>query len=401
MKQSKLSQQALYQNIFAFVVLMPVFLDILHVFSQTVGLNASLLSAGLYVLVLLYILIKGRLPLNDMGTLLLALLPFGLSYLFFSDTREYMTSQSMLIVYAFFIPYGVLAIKNIREWDGFFGTLYRYARIAILLSLGMMLFLPYRKYLIYMDFSYAMLPAVCAAYYRFSVYRRSGLKFSIPLLLFLLGLAEMLVFGARAPFFFVILYVAWHEISRRDINNFLRVLWIGAVAGVLTVISLNFNRILLWLAQNEMFADSYIIRSHLTSSLFESESREHIYDVCMQFLRDMGMRVGGFFGDRIDEIIYPHNLFLELLMSWGWIIGSLMIAFLVFKVAVGLSHKDVRHDVTVFVVCCLLFRYLVSGTYLSEGKFWAAFFALLALGSLKKPKENAADLPDAEGEGSV
>jgi hypothetical protein len=256
----------------------------------------------------------------------------------------------------------------------------------------MMLFLPYEEYLVYMEFSYAILPAVCAAYYRFSVCRRAGQKLLAPLLLFFLGLAQMLVFGARAPFFYVILFVAWYEVSRRDIRKGVRTFWVTGVAAVLTVIGANFDRILLLLAQNELFADSYIVRSYLTSSLFESESREYVYEVCVDHLRTMGMAVGGFFGDRNRFIEYPHSIFLELLMSWGWIIGTLLIIFLVHKVVRALRQKDIRHDVAVFVVCCLLSRYLVSGTYIMEGKFWIAFFALLALGKQKGNNKNAEEL---------
>ena len=148
-----------------------------------------------------------------------------------------MLSQGMIIVYIFFIPYGLFSFKNVVNWDSFFSYLYKYAKWAIISGGMMLLFLPYDKYLGYMDYSYSLLPAVCAAYY----YQAKGKNIEeektssfIPMIMFVAGIIEMAAFGARSGILYAVLFVGVLELLRKDISIQKKLL----ICGVLVILSL-------------------------------------------------------------------------------------------------------------------------------------------------------------------
>ena len=138
----------------AFVIIMPAYIDVLNVLLNTIGIGmTSVVTACIYIYVLISLILKCGIRKIDFFYLIGFYLVFLLNYLFFSSTRSEMLSQGMIIVYIFFIPYGLFSFKNVVNWDSFFSYLYKYAKWAIISGGMMLLFLPYDKYLGYMDYS--------------------------------------------------------------------------------------------------------------------------------------------------------------------------------------------------------------------------------------------------------
>ena len=72
-----------------------------------------------------------------------------------------------------------------------------------------------------MDYSYSLLPAVCAAYY----YQAKGKNIEeektssfIPMIMFVAGIIEMAAFGARSGILYAVLFVGVLELLRKDIS---------------------------------------------------------------------------------------------------------------------------------------------------------------------------------------
>ena len=190
---------------------MPAYIDVLNVLLNTIGIGmTSVVTACIYIYVLISLILKCGIRKIDFFYLIGFYLVFLLNYVFFSSTRSEMLSQGMIIVYIFFIPYGLFSFKNVVNWDSFFSYLYKYAKWAIISGGMMLLFLPYDKYLGYMDYSYSLLPAVCAAYY----YQAKGKNIEeektssfIPMIMFVAGIIEMAAFGARSGILYAVLFV--------------------------------------------------------------------------------------------------------------------------------------------------------------------------------------------------
>ena len=247
----------------------------------------------------------------------------------------------------------------------------------------MLLFLPYYNYLDYMDYSYAILPATCTLFYT-SQY--SNGKRLVYFTIFIIGIIEMLVFGARAPVVYcfiyvigcIILYYRGKSISKRIIVSIMFLL-----LGIVLILQL--DKILAVVSKYSLFAYSYIIRRFLADNLISFSSRELIWESCISRLKTMGLYVGGFFGDRAYCIgVYPHNIALEILMSWGWIIGSIMLLVILIIIIKSLRADGAYRDVAWFFLMTGFSRFLFSGTYVREGKFWITLFVVIAVNSISR-----------------
>ena len=358
----------------AFVIIMPAYIDVLNVLLNTIGIGmTSVVTACIYIYVLISLILKCGIRKIDFFYLIGFYLVFLLNYVFFSSTRSEMLSQGMIIVYIFFIPYGLFSFKNVVNWDSFFSYLYKYAKWAIISGGMMLLFLPYDKYLGYMDYSYSLLPAVCAAYY----YQAKGI-------------IEMAAFGARSGILYAVLFVGVLELLRKDISIQKKLLICGVlvIGGMIGVFYL--DDILYLVSKLPYFENSYLVRSFLKGKLFNTDTRQVIWQSCFERLNTMGMDVTGFFGDRpyCAGAVYPHNIVLEILMSWGWIIGGCILAYLLWLIIRGLTCKGLKRDVCIFIIFSCLSRFFMSGTYIREGKFWITVFVLVALGKGKKKANN-------------
>jgi hypothetical protein len=105
-----------------------------------------------------------------------------------------------------------------------------------------------------------------------------------------------------------------------------------------------------------------------------------IWQSCFARLSNMGFFVGGFFGDREYCIgVYPHNIALEILMSWGWILGTMLLLAILILIVKSMRTKGVYRDVAWFYIMTCFSRYLLSGTYVREGKFWISMYVLYAV----------------------
>lgn len=370
-------------KVLAFILIMPAFFDVLNVLMKTFGLDiASIITAATYIMVLMYIIIACGISAIDLMVLITIYTILGLNYIFFPDSREYMSSQGMMIIYLFFIPYCAISIRKICDWNTVFQYLYKLSSVAIISCVIMLLFFPYDQYLVYMDFSYSLLPAICSCYYQFAKTRHKEEKHKriIPLCLFIIGLVSIFAFGARACILYAIMFVLILELLRDD-SSIRKKVFISLVAIIMSSFVMFFmDSLLNYLSSVAFFKSSYLIRSFARGKLFTSDTRDIIWESCIVRIQTMGLSVGGFFGDRkYCFAVYPHNIALELLMSWGWIIGTSLLLLLLGLIIKSIKIGGNERIICIFVLCACLSRYIFSGSYIIEGRFWVSLFTLIAI----------------------
>lgn len=384
-------KQGSLQEILAFIVLMPAFLGFINVLLPVLGFGeiTSICTALIYIGVLFVLIIKAGLTLTDFAVLLMIYCTFFFSYIMFPSTRTEFVTQGMIILFLFFIPYCVIGIRKIRVFETFFSILGNLSIITIIIGIFMFVFLPYQRYLDYMEYSYSLLPAICAVYYiihfrKFNSSNRRSWKIILYYICLIAGMLEMLAFGARAPVAFSLIYMFLCVICDKK-ESFSKKTIFSALYIVCAFIGIVFiENIITNISSFSVFSNSYILRRYLTGRLIVSTSREGIWASCFQRLENMGFSISGFFGDRaFCAGIYPHNIFLEVLMSWGWVIGGFIILFFLILVVRGMK---MNREVTLFFLCSMFSRYLLSGTYIREGKFWITLFVLIAITSRKEIK---------------
>ena len=380
MNSRKKDQDALHLEIFAYVLALQMFVNFFSVVTKQFNLgDSSTVTIGMYALSLAYILFRvfHTIHWRDWGILLFIYSLVALNYCLFPETRSYLMDQSTLLVFVFFIPIAVFSTRKIRKWDNFFIVLDKYSLVTLLFALVIILFLDYKTYLVYMGFSYTLLPFVAASY---NVFRTQHSTKS--LVITLLGGVLMVVFGARAAILFLLMYVLLFEVTRSDKSILFKFLSIIVFGSALLVIASNLANIANHLLTVPMFKNSYFLRNIARDTLMESDSRDALYELCKERISTMGKEITGLFGDRIycAGEAYPHNFVYEILMSFGWgfgIITLLSLAVLVVKTLFGIGRK--KRDIAIYLLLTVFARYSISGSYLIEGKFWVVLFAMFAL----------------------
>ena len=379
------SQRISYENkkliCLAFILFIQILLDFCKVLLRG---DSSLVTYFVYVASLLVFLFVFRknISVDAVGKMLLLYFIFATSFLLFPETQRFYHSDSFRLVCLYFFPIVFIVIRTIEEWTNFFKIMSWFGTVAVLMGVYIVFFSGVdnydanERYFTYMEFSYALLPFVCSLY----VYAKDSRKW-LYFFFFALGLFEMLAFGSRATVLFALAFIL--------ISGLLSILP-KANKGLLfltlpiAIIVISFNRIIRWLSSIPYLQDSYIMRHILSGEFFIHDTRRAIYENCLTRINTMGLDISGFFGDRqyCELSIYPHNIILEVLMQWGWFLGILMLVYILILL-VNAFRRAPNKTIPVFFVVCLLGRYFLSGTYVTEGRFWIFYGCILALVSRK------------------
>lgn len=363
----------------SFVLFLPILFDFIT--SVTQG-NSSVYTYFLYIATLAITLFKFRNCITQKSVLALIILYIivGINYVAFPESVEYISSTQSVLLLVFFLPLAFLIFKNITDWSSFVRIASFFCLPAILIGVYILLFTDVSSALrddalfTYMEFSYALLPFVCLSFAR---YYES--KNRIYLLLFVVGEAEMLAYGCRAALLYSILFVAlveFMDFKRHKTQLFLFFL-------VVVAIVLSFDTIISYLVSVDLFSNSYFLKNLVSGDLFEHSTRIEIYDNCQRRLSTMGMEISGLFGDRAYcGSVYPHNIIYEVLMQFGWVLGSGILLYYLILFLKSVSHSNTR-IIVLFFFCAVVCRFFVSDSYLQNGQFWIMTACII---SISKPK---------------
>ncbi len=384
-----------YIKVLGLLLLFPVIIQFLHTFMSQIGItDVSKVTIALYIAVLLYIIIRfiKDIYIFDMFRLILFYLPFIVNYFVFAETRDNMTEQSMMLLYLFFLPLCCFTIIKIRNWQNFNAVLRPYALVGIIAGLILILFLDFEEHLVYMEFSYALLPLLAIIY---GCWRYGKGDRNVNIILFVIGTVQILIFGARAPILFLVIYICLFEIFNPRVKNSTKIIVAFLGLPIIFTVYLWAPAFFEFMGNLSIFENSRVFKTLLSGDFLESNTRDFIYRMCRNRLESMGMSVTGFFGDRkYCGSIYPHNFVYEILMSYGWILGIIAIATLVFLALKAYFRNRENRVIVIFFIMTLFCRYTISGTYIVEGKFWIFLFAIIALSLSEKDNITSKSITD-------
>lgn len=296
----------------------------------------------------------------------------------FPDSESMITSMEFLLTFFFFLPITLLYVLPNNDWNQFFKIFAPLASVAVLMNIFIVFFTDVDLYtdterlgFNYMELSYAVLPSLCCLY----AYCRDS-KSILYLILFVVGFFSIIAFGARATLIYTVLFVCLREIlGASKITNMI----LPMIVGLIIVLCL--PEIINVIANNSQFKESYALNLFLRNDFFEHSTRTTIYDTCKNLVMKQGVDMYGLFGDRyLLGGTYPHNIFFEIILQFGWFFGVFLIFGFVIKLIMILKRKDYR-IIIVFLCCAILGRYFVSGSYLIEGRFWIMIGCILSLAS--------------------
>lgn len=193
-----------------------------------------------------------------------------------------------------------------------------------------------------------------------------------------LSFALVILEGSRGPlvclavFFILYLLAKSKEISMGKRWGFF------VLIVVMSLIVLSFQDYLVpWLLDRiaALDIDSRTITMLLSGNLSSDNARNIIFDLCWQHISKQGFWGMGPFGNRTFIAPayywgYPHNIVLELILDYGWMIAIVIMAAIVLA-TIRIFSKAKKEELMVF--CILLacnMKLFLSSTYWAEVFFW-------------------------------
>ena len=229
-----------------------------------------------------------------------------------------------------------------------------------------------------MEFSYALLPFSFLAYYELR--KRVSI---INIILTIAVIFTLLVYGSRAAVMFLLLFILIYEMffhSEQVNKRRIFILVIGAI--LLFVVWLSWDYIENYLLQFATNYNSRFLTKLLNNELLLSKGRESLAIRSREAISKMGLRVYGIFGDRqFLNGVYSHNIIYETLLSFGWILGILLMLKFCSSSAKILFAKHQKHIKLLYVLffLCLFAKFSVSASFMESGNFFIFVAIIIAL----------------------
>lgn len=318
----------------------------------------------------------------------LAILIFLINYLLFPENHIYLNS---LIFPLFFtcLP-SLIYAHSMEDWQVLMNVMKQAAKWVFLIGVAIAILIisgfastgsSYSMSLSY----YMLLPAII---YLNDIIDRKKIKSG---LIFIVSLLIILSLGARGPVMCVGVFVILKFISTlKDISYTKAILYILllmiAMVGIIFL-----DKILLYLYEFLLSKgiNSRSLRLFLRDGIYMS-GRDAIYSEMIKEIFNKPFLGLGLASDRrilSGRNAYVHNIFIEVIMNFGIIIGALLSLFLLYLLVKNILIKDEQiYTLMIIWISIGFIHLLISSSYLNDFKFW--IYLGLSLNSLKDSKIN-------------
>lgn len=292
------------------------------------------------------------------------------------NNRNYILSESFFLLFIS-IPI-FLSAASIRNIEILKNVLLKISFIILIIGVFIFLYILTGK----VDFTvynmalsyYLLLPTLVFIYQEKSIYK----------LLSVLSLLIILLLGSRGPFIIALFYYATIFLLNTKFNS------LKSYISIILLISISFFIINIDTGALLNFVESALgINSRTLSLLISGEidydaGRNEITKTVIDNILNSNAWGFGIYGDRpLLDGTYAHNIFLEVLIDFGLVLGTLiLLLFIVFMIKVFLSFKDKKLFLLFFSLGFLPF--LKSGSYLGSIEFSILIGFLILTNKQKK-----------------
>lgn len=353
--------------ILSYPVLLDFYSSLINYYNLSLP-NITFIGYLLLLLILIILIIKYNLITNKLLLCILCIYVFFLiNYIIYPYSRQFYNSVGMILALFFYLPISVFIIPNIRNMDDLFIISRKYIFFITLQVFLISFFLQGEKVLNYMEFSYSFLPFICLAICNC---RDNKFYMFLSIILFI----SMMNFGARAPILFSIFFVICYLILILELKlTFKKLIFIVIFICLILYINYNFNNFISFFMNSIENTNSRFLEKLISGDLFISRGRDSINLNIKNALENMNWNIYGLFGDRyaMNSLYYSHNIIYEILLSFGWVLGSSIIIIFCLS-AILLFFKSNKKDriILFFFTVAFFLRYLISGSFIQEGMFY-------------------------------
>lgn len=299
-----------------------------------------------------------------------------LNYWVFPITRPYYGENAMFIrqIVTVYIPAGVVAMY-ITSYENCFAHMRKIIWGGSLLMLCS-LALGYMNVWDYQYWGVHLSPFVLLSFACYMDRRRKS-----DLALFVLT-AALVLLGGRQSLFVVLagVFLVYYFMNQdRKAKRFL-VIW--ALIMVVIIGALLWDVILGFLADlMKIFnMQSRTLEMLINGELLNIDTRNNIIYYSLQEIREHGSQISGLFSDRYnlhtagtysDWIVYPHNIFLEFFLDFGYVGGTAVSLWLILGLARNMlkGTKERKACIGMFMALVMV-RLFVSSSFMIEGLFY-------------------------------
>ena len=202
------------------------------------------------------------------------------------------------------------------------------------------------------------------------------------------SLLSVLIYGGRGCILVFVLYLLLRYIANRKGFN---IKDIAIIVLAMTIFVFNelgiIESFVTFICNLTGLSDVRTVEMFLNGTLFEDNARSIIWSMAIEMIKNGGLLGWGVYGDRM--VIgryyswgYSHNIFLELLVSFG-VVGLVLIVLLVYKIWKYFKTETDNRWKNIFVIfLCLSCQLLVSDSFWYNPWFWGSL-ALLHKYSLR------------------
>lgn len=310
--------------------------------------------------------------------LLYLLIYFIIAFSILFGYMLYQTAYSYdLVLRVIFSSYlCIVIVSNINDLDYLVVTLLKSAKpLLIMMIIGFLLnqFVIGTEWLTNkMPFSYMFLSPVLLEIW--NIKRKFNIK---GLILIVISIMIMIIFGSRGPIlslvvYFILLFFTFHNVKEKFIK-------ITLLFVLVLVLFSNYYEILdyIYNVGLKFGVESKVLSLLFQENIFFDNGRNLIYEKTWGLILESPILGKGMFADRYYfKGQYTHNIFLEILLNYGFIIGIIFIILLIYIIIKSFySQSKTYKELIIFFISIGFIPLLVSGS------FWVQkeFFALITL----------------------
>lgn len=371
MINQKIDKRISFSIIFMYITLLANH-SLKQFFNISNNYQRELVSLFFYIMILFVYLINFKYVLKRISNLILFIMITFLviilfNYILYPDNFKYIDIVS--IVFSVFSFFSFIFYTSLKNKDIFFILFIQSVYIQSFFSILYFLSIYFNNTFFYsMSYSYYIFPLLLLLIWKmFKSFK------IIDLFLFLLNLMFLIIIGSRGPLvavmiFLIILFVN-KIIKFRNKSQFLINV---SLVTFLFLLIININKIIIYLINilSNHGIKSRAISLFLDPSADFSSGRDILYYYTLNYINKRPILGYGILGDRKVLHAYPHNIFLELLMQYGIIIGSLILITLLGLIFYRFLKKSNNKEKYFFAFSLGFITLLVSGSYLTSYNFW-------------------------------
>lgn len=224
-----------------------------------------------------------------------------------------------------------------------------------------------------MSVSYVMILPVLFLFYDYFENRRL-----FTLLLAIFGSFLIIIYGARGPAVCVAFYVFIKLFFSKNKSTNLRILILRFVVIAFIVMALvNWDSILRFVEQylNANGINSYSLKRLINGQIMETAGRNQLWDYYFNLLNQKPLLGYGLLGGWIGSGEGPHNMLLEFLLAFGYILGGIIVIGSIILLIKAIRQRDLYFAEGLLILCAYNFTmYLVSGDWLEKPLFFLFAF---------------------------